>query len=174
MESQSDPAGTPGPPDVFGTERRMREASMRRWRFQHMFEPRPSIIEVPNLDVKEARLGDLEARQQSLRGTPEAPHYTWPKYTYPTPEGTSRPIQGSVDRSERLPTQTVDLPIPGPGGEVLEILRLPVSGPFLGPYGRDVTDPAWFSESVDPRTSICAILAPYAAAECVGWGGAWW
>ena len=91
-----------------------------------------------------------------------------PSYEY----GAARPVKGrvpvqaSVHRAEPLAPTLVDVLVRTPGGRVIQILR----SPEFGNYGSDANDPAAFSPSVDPRTAVCAVLAPYAAARCAGVG----
>ena len=91
-----------------------------------------------------------------------------PSYEY----GASRPVKGrvpvqaSVARAEPLSPTLIDVLVRTTGGKVIQILRTPE----FGNYGSDANDPAAFSPSVDPRTAVCVVLAPYAAARCAGAG----
>lgn len=156
--SQSDPAQSRTSHDVGVSEARRRDESLKRLSHRRLFRARPSVLDPSRLDVL-APDGPVKARVRPR------------EYTYTAREEGDRnlPVQTAVDRADRLEAETVDIEIRDPSGNILEILRFPV----FGRYGSDPNDPARFSDSVDPRTAICAVLAPYAAARCLAHGGAW-
>jgi hypothetical protein len=90
-------------------------------------------------------------------------------YAPQDPAVSNLPVQGAVNRSDPLSSTFVDIEVITPSGTVLQILRYPEYGPYRGLP----TDPAWFSESVNPRTAFCGALTPYAAARCFVMGGYW-
>jgi hypothetical protein len=73
------------------------------------------------------------------------------------------PVQGIVDRRQALGPAMMDVKLITPSGKLVEVLRVPVGGN----YGPSPADPARFSERVNPRTAVCGVLAPYAAAACL-------
>jgi len=77
------------------------------------------------------------------------------------------PIQAVVDRAATLGVGTVDQEVRNKDGKLIQILRIPVGGPF----GADPGDPAWFPPQVNPRTAVCRILSSYAAGRCLRSGG---
>jgi hypothetical protein len=116
--------------------------------------------------VDQARIGDVTDPlpvDSNVCGRPK------PRYGEPRQTGTL-PVQGAVDRAVPLTLPTFDVEI-FDGGKLVEILRFPIFPP--GRFGTDVNDPANFSQLVDPRTSICAILDATSAIHCLARGGAW-
>jgi hypothetical protein len=73
------------------------------------------------------------------------------------------PIQTVVDRSVQLSYATVDQEVRNRDGQLIQILRNPVDGPF----GAEPGDPAWFPRHINPRVAVCQILSSYAAARCL-------
>jgi hypothetical protein len=76
------------------------------------------------------------------------------------------PNLGAVDRSRSPRLYLIPTRVTDPNGNV-EILLNPVGGP----YGPLPSDPAWFPDSINPRTVVCHILRGYAATRCMRAGG---
>jgi hypothetical protein len=127
------------------------------WQFPPTERPGPRRPSGLDLISPEDRPTDTRRRPQ-------------PEYTYAAPEPAVEhlPVQAVVDRSDLLQPMMVDIEVIA-NGTVIQILRYPE----FGPYGRDVNDPAWFSDRVSPRTAICGVLAPYAAARCLAGAALW-
>jgi hypothetical protein len=77
------------------------------------------------------------------------------------------PVQAVVDRSAPLSYATIDQEVRNDKGQLIQILRNPVDGP----YGREPADPGWYPRHVDPRMAVCQILSSYAVARCLRGGG---
>jgi hypothetical protein len=155
VESQSDSAQSHTSHALGVSEARRRETAMTQLSHRRLFQARPSILDPSGLDIL-AR-GPIESQFRRR------------EYTYAA-RGDDRnlPVQTAVNRTDHLETETIDIEI-REDGKVVEILRFPV----FGRYGRDPNDAAWFSDSVDPRTAIYSVLAPYATIRCLARGGAW-
>jgi hypothetical protein len=82
------------------------------------------------------------------------------KYGRGQPVTGAVPLQRSVDRTLPLELALVDTEVRNKAGKVIKILRAPA----FGPYGFDPNDPCTFTAGVNPRTAVCGILAPRAAA----------
>jgi hypothetical protein len=157
--NQSDAAQSSTSPDVGDAEARRRDASMKQLSHRRLLQGRPSILDPSRMSALKAK-GPLETR------------FSRRDYTYAEgvrPGDRTLPVQTAVNRTDRLEAETIDIEIRDPDGKVVQILRFPV----FGRYGRDVNDPGHFSELVDPRTAICAVLAPYAVARCLAQRGLW-
>jgi hypothetical protein len=77
------------------------------------------------------------------------------------------PIQTVVDRSVPLSYTTVDQEVRNRDGQLIQILRNPVDGP----YGSEPGDPVWFPQHVNPRIAVCQVLSSYAVSRCLRGGG---
>ncbi len=72
-------------------------------------------------------------------------------------------LRAPIDRSDPIDVFSIDVPVKTPDGTVLEILRRP----FGYPSGRLPGDPGPVPPGFDPRTEICHVLSPAAAARCL-------
>lgn len=92
-----------------------------------------------------------------------------PKYRYgrAQPVKGDVPVQRSVFRTTLLQPMMASIEVHNNEGILLRIIE----SPTFGNYGADPNDPARFTPGVDPRTAICSVLAPYAAARCMGGRG---
>lgn len=77
------------------------------------------------------------------------------------------PIQAVVDRSVLLSYATIDQEVRNNEGQLIQILRSPVDGPFR----REPSDPSWFPPHVNPRIAVCQVLSAYAVSRCLRGGG---
>jgi hypothetical protein len=133
-----------------------RRRAARLWQFPVIDRSWPDLR--PAVVTDEAVLADF--------GSGKAEQEPPPVYRYgrTQPVKGDVPVQRSVSRTVMFQPTIIDIKVRTKDGTLIRTIQ----SPAFGNYGADPNDPAMFNPGVDPRTAICSVLAPYAAARCRG------